>query len=366
MKETAKHRLRTVSHLLVAMLLAVGMAEGFLRLLVPVEIQFETWFTPGIETYDPVHGVVYQPNWRGMMRHTDGVYRGVPLQLDAHGFRLPARNAQAGAPVRILLLGGRSSLMSYGLPDNETVAAALAANLPFAAEVHCIASAGGTLKRDWLQYRAHLSQARYDLVIVSHVNPHLPLYADAAAYDTPPPIAPEAWYFRFMDGIVLWRDGLFAAVGRPAFASWLGNGLLRLADAGQRAWRQRHVGALSTHDAAIRTQSRPPDAEGLADYLAFLAHVRRHFAREGTPVLIHFIPRRYFPAEHHAPYREALPADWAHIDLHAALHPLLQEDVYIANHHYAAPLTAAMGAALAPVVTELLGAAPQRQTQPAP
>ena len=50
---------------LLALLLGGLLAEGFLRLLVPVEAHFETWFTPGIEEWDPAFGAVYRPFWAG-------------------------------------------------------------------------------------------------------------------------------------------------------------------------------------------------------------------------------------------------------------------------------------------------------------
>lgn len=158
---------------MVALLLGGVLTEGFLRLLIPVEVQFETWFTPGLEKWDDEFGAVYQPGWKGMMRHIDGVYRGVPLQLDAHGFRLPVRNGLAGEPVEILLMGGRSAMMSYGLADEETVHARLADALPFPAEVQSIPSAGGNLLRDWVHYQRHLSDRNYDLVIISHLRDYL-------------------------------------------------------------------------------------------------------------------------------------------------------------------------------------------------
>jgi len=112
-------RLRKFVQILLCVCLGALLTEGFLRVMIPMEVHYETWFTPGIERWDPEFGAHYRENWSGMMRHADRLNRGVPLYLDEHGFRLPAQNSLPGEPVRVLLIGGRSAMMSYGLSDDE-------------------------------------------------------------------------------------------------------------------------------------------------------------------------------------------------------------------------------------------------------
>jgi hypothetical protein len=344
--------------LLVILSLVLGalLSEGFLRLLIPVEAQFETWFTPGIEAWDPEFGAVYRPNWEGTMRHLDGVYRGVPLQLDEHGFRPPARNDLPGRPKRILLMGGRSAMMSYGLPDKETIPARMVAAADVPMEAQSIAWAGGNLIRSWNLYRRHLADEDWDLVVISHVNPYLPAYKDHSAFDRLPPPAPKEWVFRYMDGILLWRDGLFVKAGRAAFQSYLGYGMVRLADAALKEVAQLQGAPGTSQQEIIRAQAAPPDPAALADYTDFLKHVEVHFAARGIPVILHFIPRPYAERDHHAPYREPLSEEFDVIDLHGRLYDSLSPSAFIANGHYNRELADLIGKELAREVSTRLSA----------
>jgi hypothetical protein len=337
-----------------ALALGALLAEGFLRVLIPVEAQFETWFTPGIEEWDPEFGAVYRPHWEGTMRHMDGVYRGVPLELDAHGFRPPARNAIPGEPKRILLMGGRSAMMSYGLPEDETIPARLVAAAPLPLEAQSIAWAGGNLQRSWNLFRRHLADEEWDLVIISHVNPYLPAYRDQTAFDQMPPPAPKEWVFRYMDGILLWRDGLFVKAGRAAFQSYLGYGMVRLADAGLKELEHWRGAPEKSQQAIIRAQAAPPDPDALSDYAAFLRHLENYFSERDIPVVLHLIPRPHAVRDHHAPYREALAKEFDTVDLHQRLHESLSPASFIANGHYNRALADQIGKELAREVSTRL------------
>lgn len=337
-----------------ALVLGTLLAEGFLRLLIPVEAQFETWFTPGIEEWDPEFGAVYRPHWEGTMRHMDGVYRGVPLKLDAHGFRPSVRNTVPGTPRRILLMGGRSAMMSYGLPDDETIPARMVAAASIPLEAQSIAWAGGNLQRSWNLYRRHLMDEDLDLVIISHVNPYLAAYKDHTAFDRMPPPAPKEWVFRYMDGILLWRDGLFVKAGRAAFQSYVGYGMVRLADAALKELEEWRGAPEKSQQAIIRAQAEAPDSVALADYAAFLRHVESHFSDRGIPVLLHFIPRPFAERDHHAPYRQALSGEFDVIDLNQRLHNNLSPSSFIANGHYNRGLADKIGKELAREVSTRL------------
>ena len=334
---------------LLPLLLAAGTSEVLLRLILPVEGRFETWFTPGIEAPDPVFGFGYVPHYHGVMRHADRLNLGVPLVLDEHGFRLPNLSPQlppGTRPRRILVMGGRSAIMSYGLSDDQSVTGRIAAHTHTPVEVHNTAWAGGSLMRNWHLVRHRLAGETFDLVLVVHVLPNLSETRDAQWWDTPPPPPDAAWAFRYMEGVVLWRDGLFAAIGRPAFASYTAYGWIRLADT---AWKQMHYAlGWSTPPDAVAEQSRIPDPADMQGYMRFLEHIRTYFAAQGTPVLFVTLPRKVFPADHHAPYNAAVPSDLDWIDLHARLWPELQDPkLYLANHHYGPVLADRIGQALA-------------------
>ena len=149
-----------------------------------------------------------------------------------------------------------------------------------------------------------------------------------------------------MEGIVLWRDGLFLKTGRAAFVSYLGYGLIRLADGAIKEIDRIRSGSSANLVEVIRKQALPPDPQALADYTAFLRHVEGHFHAQGTPVLLHFIPRPHAEPDHHAPYREPLSQSLDVIDLNRDLHPELEEAAFIANGHYGRELARKIGQAL--------------------
>jgi len=348
-----KHLKKVISAIL-AILLGAILAEIFLRVLIPVEAQFETWFTPGIEQWDDDFGAVYRPGWKGTMRHVDGVYRGVPLELNEYGHRLPARNEVPGTAKRILLMGGRSAMMSYGLADWETVHARMAQSMEQPVEARTIASAGGNLLRDWIQYRKHLMDENWDLVILSHVNPYLPAYSNHEAFDILPEPPPPEWVFHYMDGIVLWRDGLFLKTGRAAFRSYLGYGFVRLADTFIKRFSEKGSKGTQGMAEVIARQAEAPDPKALSDYIAFLEHISAHFEDRGIPVMVHLIPRPFAEEDQHAPYREALSRRLDVVDMQQKMHRSLSPELFIANGHYGPELARELGEALSVEVSARL------------
>ena len=245
-------------------------------------------------------------------------------------------------------------MMSYGLPEKETIHARIAAAAPVAMEVQSSARAGGNLIRSWNLYRTHLMDEDWDFVILSHVNPYLPAFRNRDAFDTvPEPPSPE-WVFRYMDGIQLWRDGLVQKVGSPAFQSYLGYGLIRLLDAGIKIASGGGNTPQNGLAGVIRRQAEAPTEEALADYRAILKHIKSHLDSRGIPLLPHFIPRPYAQPDHHAPYREALSNEFEVIDLHRDLHSHLGPEAFIANGHYNRQLADRIGRALAEEVMSRL------------
>jgi hypothetical protein len=192
-----------------------------------------------------------------------------------------------------------------------------------------------------------LSQKHYDLVIISHVNPYLPAYKDHAAFDQLPPPPPPEWVFHYMDGIVLWRDGLFLKTGRAAFQSYLGYGFVRIADTFLKRLNEKETGGPGGLAQVISKQSQAPDPNGLADYGAFLAHLEDHFTARETPVLLHLIPRPFAEMGHHAPFFEAFSPKMDVVDMNARLSSEITGEMFIANGHYGPRLAQMLGEALA-------------------
>lgn len=350
----------------VAAFAAVLGAELFLRVLVPTELMFETWFTPGIHQYDARYNVVYTPGWSGLMRHADKLQRGIPLELGEDAFRLPVTagiETFDGPFVRVVLIGGRSAMMSYGLEDDATVAAALARHLSVRlrrpVEVRATEWAGDNLQRNWNLFRERLADVyHFDAAVICHVNPSLGSYRDPERWDVIEGWGDESTFFRFLPGIVVWPDETIGALGPLAYKSYLGYGLLRLTGQARFAWKRIFEGAETAHERALRVQSEPPKASDRDGYIAFLDHVRKWFEAQGTEVLFDFIPRRYFEENLHDPYTRALPDDFHWVDQQRKFFEETRNaDNFLANHHYAAPMADLIGKDLADELAPELEAA---------
>lgn len=356
-------RLKAAGTGLLAFVLAVVSAELFLRALVPVEVMFETWMTPGIQQYDEKYGAVYTPNWSGLMRHEDKLIRGVPLQLEAHGFRIPNRagfEQYEGPPFQVVIIGGRSAIMSYGMEDDLTVSAALARRLSDQLRrpvvVHNTNWAGDNLHRNWNLFLDHLSnEVEFDAAVVCHINPYIVPFRDPANYDHIQPWGTEEDWFRYMPGVVLWVDNWIAELGPDVYRSYLGYGLVRLAIVGRKAYEHRILGEEDSHSRNLRVQSIPPSESDRKAYFDFLRHVRHWFSDHHAVTLNALIPRRYFPIDHHDVYTREMPADFDWVDLHRQLFEMTRDpDNFLADHHYNRALAEAIGVAMADELMPLI------------
>lgn len=325
------------------------LAEGCMRVLVPYEIMLETWFTPGIHTYDEEMGFIYTPNYHGQMRHADGLWVGEPLTLDAHGFRQPALPPDPGPDVqRVVLLGGRSLMMSYGLPDEATIHHRLAAHLDQPTEVCNTAWAGDSLWRNWHYLNREMGdEPPFDVAIIALVSPYLPAFEGLTDYTFPVDHRPESAIFPFVDGVVLWRGPLFRAHPRLSHASYLSFILFRHADRGLKAWRGWRN----------PSPARPKDIvsgspEELAGFVRFLEHLRGELAARGTSSIVVMLPRRGDPAHCYEALTAVLPDDLPWFDLHAEFEGTLGEDDFFADGHYRAPLADRIAQRLAAAMVE--------------
>lgn len=327
--------------LFLAVVAGVLAAEMLLRLVLPVEIRFETWFTPGIHQYDPQLGFVCSPGYKGLMRHPDQLYRGVPLELDAKGFRMENRTPGAdNSAARVVLLGGRSAAMCYGLPDDATLTAVLARNTVRPLRIQNSAWAGWGLWMNWLTYRRELDDgAPYDLAIVAiYEEPHAG-YEPYTTYEWAWPAPSESEVFAQIPGIRLWPSGNVARAGAWPYRSYLLYGLLRAGDA--------LTGVPPEHPPA--TDPRPADG-----FIRYLTHIRDHLATRGTRTLFVFLPRKDAPADVYDPIASAMPEDFPSVNLHRQLHGQMDHLGWIADDHYSTALAQAIGEALAQPVDAML------------
>jgi len=337
---------------------AVGLlsAEGLTRVLVPMEIMLETWFTPGVHTYDAEMGFVFTPGYQGMMRHADGLWVGEPVRLDEHGYRLVALPPErTEATQKIVILGGRSLMMSYGLPDEATIHHRLAAHLDKPTEVLNTAWAGDSLWRAWHFFNREVAREEpYDLAIIALVSPYLRPFVGRSDYTLPSDGRPEEAIFPYLDGVMLWRGPLFAKYPRTSHSSYLGFALFRRAEQAMKEWRKRWRPKPGNR----KITGTPEEITG---YIDFLGHIRDELAARGTKTVFVTMPHGE-PIDYYEALTSAFPSDFSWVDLHAEMRETLPLEQFFAQGHYRAPLADRIAERLAEAVEAELD---PEQNQPA-
>jgi hypothetical protein len=353
------HKIVKFFKITAAVLLGLILAEGFIRLMVPVEIFFETWFTPGIHRYDPHMGFVFTPYYRGFMRHEEGLWAGQPMALDGYGYRLPSRspsveaekqlNGGNGAETKVLCLGGRSLMMSYGLPDAQTVPARLAAHSRVPIEAHNTGWAGDSLERTWHHFQRTLDKEHhYAFAFIAVVNPWLVPFANRYEFQLPPDNRPPEEIFKFMEGVFLWRSPLFHRYPKLSHRSYLGYAVFRQWDrwqnalAGRAGGQRREFGHLEASEA---------ERDG---FIRFLQYLQKELASRGTPSMVVFLPRHGFPVDRFDVLSEAFPASLPYVDLNKTMISDTRAEDFFAGDHYTAPMADRVGAALAELLSQQL------------
>ena len=330
----------------VGLLSLVG-TEAFFRLMVPYELALETGFTPGIHTSDEQFGFVFTPDYRGYMRHADGVW-GIPLTLDKNGFRKTAVGRGSTPRRRIVMIGGMSMMMGYGLPDEQTVPGILASTSQHSLEVHNTALAGFDLLRNWHLYLQKLDKQAFDGVILSVYGnfPDMLAHFSELPDDLSqvPAAPPREDLFSFFDNLVADRQGPLAeALGSELYTSYIGYRVFHAID---RRLRLMGYGL----PRRVESLSHKPSGSGAQKFAALIDRMSAHFRRKGTRLLVVFLPIQNSPDTFYSPLAEALPNGIPYLDLHHNHRAAIAREAFLAVGHYGREQSRIIGSALADAV----------------
>jgi hypothetical protein len=308
--------------------------EVLMRAAEPPEIYFRNWNKNGVHRPDPVYGFRWTPGYDGYMRHPDGIYLPVPLRLNEFGFRMPVASTNAGPDaLRVLLLGGRSMMFSYGLADADTIAGRMAAVSPRPMVVQNTALAGIDLYRNWHQAREQIEAFKPDVILVSVYKEDPCFFTEFAPDFTrlPPPPGTEKEIFVLWDGIAGGRSPMVNSLGRRHNVSYVLYGLCNIEDRilenvlKARRWIERRK---AEHDEDERPPAHP---DGLA---AFLRHIAGSPVCGGAAVGVVLIPQRNKPADLYHDLVPLLPTELSHLDIHADLIGDIDRLPWIGEGHY--------------------------------
>ncbi len=355
-----------------AILVGLALAEGFLQLAVGRVRDMGLWFTPGIHAPDTRFGFVFTPGYRGLMRHRDRLFAEA-LTLDERGYRQPVAGPSEGtARNHVVFVGGASMMFGFGLPDALSVPGQVARASRHAVVAENRAWPGQSLHGSWVAWRAlEADREPPDVVVVSLFFVHqAPL--QVSADDDPPGASRQriAQLFRFLPDLVPTPRGPVTEwVGPPAFRWLLIHQLARAADP---SWAGAALEALTARDpvaaGGAARQANPVREPETIPLRQFFDSMAGELQREGTDLLFVTLPRGRAPADYYDEFLAEVPPGFPSVDLHRGF---VDDEVAVqtfAAGHYAPATAEALGARLAHPLDALLdrraSEAPMESTHP--
>lgn len=326
-------------------------SEVFLNLVLSPTIEKSLWFTTGIHTPDETFGFVFTPNYRGWMRHADGVFL-APLKLEEHGFRLPVK--PTSSKQNVVLIGGYSMAFSYGLTDDLTLHRFIGASLSTPTSVYNTAWPGFDSFRNFHVYKHGLAKdLRPDFAVILFYQETLASFADLPEdLDRfPDDRSTDERTFEYFDGTVVNTPPgrVSRALGGLYYESIIAHNL------SQRLTSLEKVLLKSPADdevAGVKIAEKPSaDTEGAKRFKAWTTYLQKYFGGKGN-VLFVFTPymaeqltdaRRRF----YEPLIANLPTGADYLDLNKSLAEAVDQNGYIGWGHYSGASAALLGKAIA-------------------
>lgn len=349
--------------ILLSLVLAALLSEGFLRLTIPFEIMFQTWFTRGAHTPDDSFGLVYTKNFRGYMRHADGVWN-IPLSLDENGFRHPQFSRSENIGIDIVMIGGASIVFCYGLPDERTIAAHMARNARMPVKIHNAAWPGLDLYTNFHVYRRLLEpQAKPRLVILNFWGTTADSFArlpEDGNYDHLNSAAKKENLFHHFPDLSVAPSGKLANLaGAFYYSSYIGAGLVSFFDKTiDTAVRIRYYAQAFAHYFLPKSPSPVKSDEkekvNLAKFHHFIEYLNLYFRQRNCLILLNFLPCGQ-SRDFYRGLKSAVPSGIPLIDLHEELHDQFATGShYIAFNHYNSSAARLVGERIAASMSNLL------------
>jgi len=347
---------RAVAVTLAAAAVAILATEALLRVVIPPEDAFGTWFSRGVHTPNEKYGLVFTPGFRGVMSHPDGVPC-VPLELDARGHRMPS--GPEGAP-EVVVMGGSSMMFSYGLPDRDAIHTQTALRAETPLRVRNTAWPGFDLARNFHAQRDLLGQGYKAKVAVVAFYRLGPRPRPPERFDPLPPPPSREVLFEFFDDLAPGpRDPVTRRLGRLYYATYLGArgvGFLKSAYLGGRRIAGRAMDLISSGGESPVSEGAI-GAEDLGRQRAVFERVCGYLEARGAKVLVVLLPAAARGADHYAGVASLIPEGVPCVDLHGEFGAEFLEGHTIAAGHYDAHAAAMIGGRIAEEVSRLLGGA---------
>jgi len=348
---------RKVYYLFLILLISLTIAELLLRSIIPFEIAFQTWFSPGAQRPDERFGFVFSQNYDGFMRHRDGVLN-VPLQLDQYGFRKPfeLNNTRQRNSQNIVFMGGASLIFSYGLPDQETIPAEVVKSSCVPLKSYTTSWPGVSLYRNFHIYKEMLEpDINPDFVVLSvYQNDLYDFESIPNDFDDKPEPASVTWLYHNDKPVIVYPSGFLAErLGKLYYQSYILSKLVSLIDF---TINQIHS---FINDMIFTSDTSTNDSENHfqrnQNFRAFISYLQNYFQNRDIPISVVFMPSMESPqTDLFSELREAVPKEINAIDLHQKLRDNLDDKQFIASGHYNQQQASLMGDKIADQICPLL------------
>jgi len=348
---------------MLTLVVAVASAEAYLRLTVPFEIMYQTWFSRGVHTADDDFGLVYTKNFKGYMRHSDRSWN-IPLDLDENGFRKSQSYSCTDDCLDVVLLGGQSQMFGYGLQDRYTIAAEIAKASRVPIKVYNTA---------WPSLDLSLNFQVYKKLLENKVKPKfviLGLYNTTVAsirvmsddFDFMHERPSKKIFQYFPDLFVVPLGKIASSVGPIYYKSYVTAGIISFVD---RAiyFVERIMNADTETIRSVlynkllygSSKKNSDNAEYLANnnvnilkFQKFMTYLKTYFKKRDCELLVVFLPHASGVENLYSEVKAIIPPDVDVIDINEELHEETGvKGNYIAAGHYNKHMTNLIGKRIA-------------------
>jgi hypothetical protein len=313
---------KKLSKIIFIVLASCLVAEVILRLAIPFEIAFDTWFPRGMHAPDPKFGFVHTPNFVGFTRHRDNANK-VLLSQNEYGFRVSSSpGSLTDERKSLVIIGAQSAGFGYGLPDEMIIGGQIAKHSSYPMTVYTTSWPGFELRRNFLMYASTMGKdAKPDLAII-----FLLLEGQETFFQYPEdPLAPmqpkgdKDSLFQYFDDLVRGPSGPMARfLGSHYYSSYVIGRSAKIIDRTIDYYKRfikksvfaikkiKNIWATFGFDDAnklIEQHRTPPkqtktkisnkEKEGSAKFAEVMSAYKKYFEQRGAQMLVVFISNHY-------------------------------------------------------------------------
>jgi len=338
---------------LIIFLLAVVAAELFVRHVIKDELVFGSWYSRGIHVADKDLGIKFKPHYVGTMSHAEGPW-GVPLMLNDKGFRPVVENNRLGEIKKVHIIGGRSMMFAYGLPEKKTIHYHVSEQSKKHIQVVNCSWPGLGLISSYRAYHKFLEKNTEspDVVVLCFYEFDLSAFEHKiiSLTDVESPADPEN-IFGLSEGCQRRQRGrLEKALGRYCYESYVLYGMLKYHHGYNNILSELFRKGTASAP-TVKKSHKPQWSTNFSDYITRLDE---HFKSKGSTMIVVILPIAFPDKEFYSQSIKTFPEQVPCYNLHETLYEKIQQTTFHSMGHYGSEATKIIGKELAKLVDQHL------------